>query len=119
MHNGCRGFDQNIPAFLFITSPTWAFCEINERNQGYIDCGLFSMSLSLFLQYYGINTCFLNWAVNPFKDELLRKKLNIPADERGICIIAIGYAAENAKIAQSYRLNPDEFFRVIDDVSLK
>jgi nitroreductase len=103
--NGNRGFGEKSQYLLVITSDLSIFHGVEERNQCYIDSGLFAMTLMHALVYKNIASCPLNWCVNHTKDKNLRKKsgLKISKDENIIMIIAIGSYPKEFKVAISTR----------------
>ena len=52
-----------------------------ERNQGWIDGGMFAMSLIYAFHALGIGTCCLNWAVDSRTDRTLRSVVSMPDHE--------------------------------------
>lgn len=61
--NGNRGFGDQASTVLIVTSNLEHFASIGERYQGWIDGGMFSMSLVYGLHSLGLGTCCLNWSV--------------------------------------------------------
>ena len=56
---GNTGFQQEVPNYLVVTADVSAFYDTFERNQVYVEAGLFSMALVEALHYYGIGSCIL------------------------------------------------------------
>lgn len=105
---GNTGFENEVPAYLVITSDMSAFYDAFERNQIYVDGGIFSMALVEALHYYGIASCILQ--NGEFRERNLEfKKIcgNIPENEKIILFIAIGYYKENVVYATSHRKRLD------------
>ena len=96
------------PTLLIVTSDTNAFLDITERNQPYIDGGIFSMSLLLALEYYGLPACPLNAMFDKRRDIKIRGILNMKHSELMIMFIAVGNFNKSPKVAKSFRLTPDE-----------
>jgi nitroreductase len=101
--NGNRGFGDQASKVLIVTSNLEYFTSIGERNQGWIDGGMFSMSLVYALHSLGLGTCCLNWSVEYKKDKLLKLVADIPDAELIIMMIAVGHLPKDLKIAQSPR----------------
>lgn len=104
---GFRGY-KAPPKLLLITSDLSAFVFSVERNQAFIDGGLFMMSLLLGLEYVGLGACCLNTAMNTEQDAAVRKILNLPDNEVLISFIAIGHYDPDLLVARSKRLSVDE-----------
>ncbi len=103
LQNGNSGIE-NIQSVLVVCSTLTSFFDSNERNQPYIDGGIFLMSLLNSLHYKNIASCTLNWAVHKSQDNKLRKLLNIDNSRVVISFIGIGsYNKEEIKIASSYK----------------
>ena len=56
---GNTGFDKDVKNYLVITADVSAFYDTFERNQIYVEAGLFTMALVEALHYYGIGSCVL------------------------------------------------------------
>lgn len=106
--NGNRGFGKQVSKVLIVTSNLEHFTSIGERNQGWIDGGMFSMSLVYALHSLGLGTCCLNWSVDYQRDKTLKQAADIPDTELIMMMIAVGHLPENLKIAQSPRKPLDE-----------
>lgn len=104
IQGGNRGFSHEIPLTLIVTCKLGVFRGARERNQGWIDGGLFSMSLLYALTYVGLGTCPLNWSATAKQDMRLRSTLDLPADENVIMLIAVGQWKDEFQVASSARL---------------
>ncbi|MFZ5595218.1 MAG: nitroreductase family protein [Pseudomonadota bacterium] len=103
LQNGNRGFGHTIPLLLVITAKSNCFFDASERHEPYVDAGLFAMSLLFALQAQGLSSCCLNWCAEPSVDADAHTRGGIPAEERIIMFIAVGYAADDAKVPRSPR----------------
>lgn len=103
LQNGNRGFGQTIPTLLVLTAETTGFFDASERNQPYVDGGLFAMSLLYALHAQGVASCCLNWCVSPSEDRVAHYRGSIPDSEIIVMYIAIGYAADDALVPRSPR----------------
>ncbi|CAM8667756.1 Nitro_FMN_reductase domain containing protein [Comamonadaceae bacterium] len=101
--NGNAGFGHLAPLLLVVTANADHFFGAIERNQPYIDGGLFTMSLLYALQVQGLATCCLNWCVTPKTDIAAHKLLDIPKSQKIIMYIAVGYAQKQTKVPRSHR----------------
>lgn len=105
---GNRGFGDKIPALLIVTGDLNTFQGFQERNQVYVDGGLFSMNLIHSLFYYNLGTCPLNWSSHYDKDIEIRKFVPIPPNESIILLLAVGYLPDTIKITASIRKSVDD-----------
>ncbi|MBV6623396.1 MAG: nitroreductase family protein [Rivularia sp. (in: Bacteria)] len=103
--NGNRGFGDKASNVLVVTSNLEHFFSISERNQCWIDGGMFSMSLIYALHSLGLGSCCLNWSVEYEVDCAFKNAVDIDDSESIIMMIAVGHLPENLKVAQSNRKN--------------
>jgi len=106
---GNSGFGQQAKSALVITVDRECFFTAGERNQCWIDGGLFSMSLVYALHSLGLGTCCLNWSVTKERDKLLRSVIDIKESEAVIMMVAVGHLKENFKVAMSARKSLEHF----------
>jgi nitroreductase len=111
--NGNLGFRHDIDKVLIITSDLSAFVSAGERNQCWIDGGLFAMSLIYGMHSLGLGTCCLNWSVEKEQDQRLRRAIDIPEHEAVIMMIAVGHLPEQLEVAASPRKPTDEVMRIL------
>lgn len=100
---GSRGFNHQINKLLVVTNRLTAFYGTGERNQCWIDGGLFAMSLVLGLHAHGLGTCCLNWSKSVPPDRAMRKLLKLPPPEVIIMLVAVGHLPANLDVARSIR----------------
>ncbi|HNS44904.1 MAG TPA: nitroreductase family protein [Alphaproteobacteria bacterium] len=108
LQNGNRGFGDQVGGVLLITVDLQSFLSANERYQGWIDGGMFSMSLALALHAQGLGTCCLNWSAAAETDRKLRKLINLPDNELVIMMMAVGHMQDEFKVATSPRIGVDD-----------
>ncbi|RCJ14711.1 nitroreductase [Nostoc sp. ATCC 43529] len=101
--SGNRGFGDQASKVLIVVSDLENFTLIGERNQCWIDGGMYAMSLVYALHSLGLATCCLNWSVEHSVDKALKKSTNIKDSESIIMMIAIGHLPEELRVAQSPR----------------
>lgn len=101
LQNGNRGFGSTVPGLLIVTERRSAFVGPGERNQRWVDGGLFGMTLVWTLHAFGIATCFLNWSQTNRQSDRLRGAVGIPQDEDIIVMIALGYPSVDHRVARS------------------
>ncbi|WP_239992742.1 nitroreductase family protein [Photobacterium phosphoreum] len=108
-----NGYTENITQLLILTVDRNYFYSIGERNQLYVDGGMFLMNLLYSLHYYKIATCPANWGKTVKEEMKLDKIIDIPDSEKIICIIAIGIAEDTFKVTLSKRRDLEEVYRII------
>lgn len=109
LQNGNRGFGHTAPVLLVICAEASCFFDASERNEPYVDGGLFAMALLLALQARGLSSCCLNWCVEPAEDDAAHRLASLPPSERIVMFMVVGYAASDALVPRSPR-------RPLDDV---
>lgn len=106
-HHGNGGFGHRLGAVLIVTSDLRGFDMIGERNQPWIDGGLFAMSLVYALHAAGLGTCMMNWSEDFQHDQVFRKEFNIPDNEVIITFIGVGHIPDVIEVAASPSPEPD------------
>jgi hypothetical protein len=79
--NGAGGFGDEAAAVFVITSELACFSQAAERNQGFIDGGIFAMTFALGMHALGYGSCFINWSATARRDRLLHRALGIRQSE--------------------------------------
>jgi len=100
---GSQGFNHQVNKLLVVTNRLTAFYGMGERNQCWIDGGMFAMSLVLGLHSKGLGTCCLNWSKSAPPDRAMRRLLKLPASEVIIMLIAVGHIPAKLSVARSLR----------------
>lgn len=100
---GIKGFAQNVDSLLVVTADNQYLTNYTERNQGFIDGGMFAMSLLYALEYKGVACCPLNAALEVENEIKIKEILNIKSCENLIEFIAIGNYPDKFKVAMSVR----------------
>jgi nitroreductase len=108
LQDGNKGFGHQVPTVAVISSDLRSFHGGHERNQGYVDGGLFAMSLTFALHALGLGSCMMNWCVFPKTDRDLRKLINLPDHEIVITLMSVGHLPESYHVARSRRRPLDE-----------
>jgi nitroreductase len=111
LQNGNAGFGNTASHVLVVTVDLRTFVHIGERNQGWIDGGMFAMSLIYALHALGVGTCCLNWSVDHRTDRRLRSVMAVPDHESVIMMLAIGRIPETLPVTASRRRPTDEVLR--------
>lgn len=95
------------PVLLLVTSDIRAFMNNGERNEPFVDGGLFSMSLLYALEAYGLAACPLNAMFSLDQDRRTRELLDIPDYEFPVMYIAVGNFPESVPVCRSTRRLPE------------
>ncbi|MBC9722800.1 MAG: nitroreductase family protein [Lactobacillus sp.] len=93
------------PVLLLVTASNTSFIYLVERNEGFIDGGLFSMSLLYGLEYEGLAACALNAMLTIEKEKEIRRILELPKEENLIMFIAVGNIPQLIKSPKSHRVS--------------
>jgi nitroreductase len=110
--NGNAGFGENASKILIITNRLECFIGAHEKNQCYIDGGMYAMSLIYALHSLGVGTCALNLALNTVENIRLREAANISDSEVMIMMIAVGNIPDKFNVATSYRRDANRVMKI-------
>ena len=113
VQTGNRGFGHTVNMLLLVTSDLNYFDGAGERNEAFVDGGLFSMSLLYALYNVGLGAVSLNWAVEKNKDKMLRKLIDIKKSENVIMYIAVGHLPDKIMVPHSTRKEPDDIITIV------
>lgn len=108
IQGGNRGFGHLTNKLIIITGELGVFNGIAERNQVFIDGGMYAMNLLYSLHFHEIGACILNCSHVPQKDIELRKVSRINESEVLIAMIACGIPPDSFMIAKSERYGLDK-----------
>ncbi|GGW22047.1 nitroreductase family protein [Arenibacter certesii] len=111
IQGGFAGFSDNVKQLLIVTSSRSYFYTLGERNQFYIDGGIYLMNLLYCLHYYKIANCPANWGKTTDSEKRLSKIIQLPPEEKIICLIPIGIATAQFKVPKSQRRERKEIYR--------
>lgn len=106
--NGSKGFSDRIDKLLVVTSDLTSFSGVEERNQAYVDGGIFLMNLLYALHFNKIGAVTLNWAYTPQQDRNLRTLRTIDESECVIAMIGLGCPNSKIKVPKSLRKSIDQ-----------
>ena len=110
---GNRGFGDKINKLLIITSDLNLFQGDKERNQPFVDGGMFAMSLLYAIHSLKIAATPLNWSYDKNQDVGLHALGIIPEHEKVIMFIGVGYPPEFFRVAMSTRRGLEEVVTII------
>ncbi|RAP74003.1 nitroreductase family protein [Paenibacillus montanisoli] len=106
--NGNRGFGHLANKLLIVTNDLRVFEGVHERNQSFIDGGMFAMSLLYGLHYNGLGACPLNWSTTTEVDRKFKKAVGINDSENIMMMISVGHLQDSFKVAVSKRRDIEE-----------
>ncbi len=110
---GTRGFSEKINKLIIVTSDISVFENANERNQAYIDGGIYLMGLLLSLHSVGLGSVALNWSKSKNQDKKFRKVSCINDNEVIIALIGVGCLKDEMSVPKSERSDVDDILTVI------
>lgn len=103
LQDGAAGFEYSTPALIVCTAQRAGYAGARERNQLWIDGALFAMTLVWVAHAKGLSSCILHWRYGQAKTRTLRRLAGIPESECVVCLIALGYGREGARVTPSAR----------------
>lgn len=116
LQGGANGFLENVPTLFVVTSEITAWGGPQQRNQPYVDGGIFATMLLLALGAHGFFSCPLNLAVDNKRERQIKANGNIPGRERLVVMVAAGHPPAHApKAAQSPRLDVGSIVTIHDE----
>ena len=108
IQKGLKGYSDTVNQLLVVVSDRNYFYTTGERNQFFIDGGLFLMNLLHSLHYYAIAACPAHWGLNHDADQQIMKILKMKGSEKVICLVPIGIPKNNFKTTLSLRRSTNE-----------
>jgi len=103
IQGGNRGFGHLANKLIVISAEVGVFTSVGERNEVFIDGGIYVMNVLYALHYHKIGACILNCSNSIEKDLRLRAICRIKDSEVFIAMISCGIPPPNFKIASSLR----------------
>lgn len=113
VHKGLVGY-RRPPALILLTADNRYLFSSKERNEGFVDGGLFGMSLLLALESLGVASCPLNAMMRSNQEREIRKMLRISDFEFLVMFIAIGAYPERSHGCVSRRMKADDVTTIIN-----
>lgn len=102
VQNGNKGFGEHISSLILITGKLSSFFAY-ERNQVYIDGGMFAMSVVMGLHAQGLGVCCLNTSYAKKQYEAFRNSMEMDIDCVPIMFLAVGNLKDDYSVAISER----------------
>lgn len=103
LQGGNRGFGQLTDKLLIVTSSLNFFYTVGERNETYVDGGIYVMNLLYALHYKQIGACTLNCCFTPSVQRKLYEETGIARQETFVAMIACGVVPAEFQVTGSYR----------------
>lgn len=100
---GNRGFGEQLGGIAVVTSDLAHWETAAERYQGWVDGGMFAMSLAYGLHAEGLGAIMLNWSVTRERDRALRALTGIPDSSLVITMIGFGNLPDRLSVPVSQR----------------
>lgn len=114
IQGGNRGFGHLTNKLIIVTGELGVFNGQGEKNQVFIDGGMYVMNVLYALHYYQIGACILNCSISVEKDKRLRHICKIKESEVFIAMVACGIPPESFMIAASKRYSIDKTNKIIE-----
>lgn len=108
---GFKGYGHLPEVLLAITVSNNTFLSPVERNEAFVDGGLFSMSVLYGLEYESLASVPLNAMMNSKDEKAIRKIIDIEDSEQIIMFIAIGQFKNESYVPKSDRKNHSTFIK--------
>lgn len=90
LQGGGRGFAEAVPTLFVLASEITAWGGPQQRNQPYVDGGIFLTMLLLSLAANGFVSCPMNLAITNRREREIKEVGSIPARDRLIVMVAAG-----------------------------
>lgn len=113
VQGGFNGYTENVNQLLIVTNDRKYYYTVGERNQFYIDGGLYLMNLLYALHYLEIANCPANWGKTKKDEKQLKPIIDFAESEKIICLIPIGEATESFNTTLSKRRPIEETLIII------
>jgi nitroreductase len=114
IQGGNRGFGHLTNKLIVITAELGVFAELSERNQAYIDGGIFAMNVLYGLHSNKVAACIMNCSHTYQKDLKMRTATGIKKSEVFIAMVSCGLPKENFKIALSKRKDLEDYLTILE-----
>lgn len=105
---GTTGFAAQFPMIVVVVGCLDAYEHPRDRHLIYIDGALASMSFMLALETLGLSSCAINWPDVEIRERAMDAELGLPAYERAVMLISVGYADPEGEVPFSEKKSLDE-----------
>ena len=113
LQRGFKGYPRLPEAVLTIAVSNSAFLSPVERNEAFVDGGLFAMSVIYGLEYEGLAAVTLNAMMNSKDEKDIRNLINVDESEQVILFIAVGQFKDTVVVPVSDRKIAESFTKII------
>lgn len=111
IQGGARGFGHLASMLLVVVGELQDTLSIGERNDVYLNGGIFLMNLCYSLHFYKIAHCLLNWSKSDEEDKLLRSLLPISDSKVVLAVVSCGIPPNEFRYCNSPRKDVTEFIK--------
>ncbi len=108
IQDGFNGYTGNVRQLIILTNDRRYYYTTGERNQLFIDGGIYLLNLLYALHYFHVANCPANWAKTTKEELPIYDVLDLPKSEKIICLIPIGVSTEEFRTTLSKRRTVDE-----------
>lgn len=110
---GLNNFGSDMSGLIIICSNLTSLLSLNERNEGFTNCGMFAMSLLLALENQNIAACALNASLSVISHDKIRDILHLSKSSKIVMFIAVGSFPTTYKVCKSNRKSVHEILKII------
>lgn len=103
VQGGANGFADQLSGLAIITTNLRSYWNDTQRNQAWVDGGLFAMNFILGLHAQGLGSVSLNWSKGPTTDQELRRVTGIRQEEAVVMLVGFGHLRTEYRVASSPR----------------
>lgn len=115
LQRGFKGYPKLPEVILAITVSNNTFLSPVERNEAFVDGGLFAMSIIYGLEYEGLAAVTLNAMMNSKDEKNIRQLINIAESEQIILFVAVGSFKEETVVPISNRKPTSEIIKIVGE----
>lgn len=117
LQGGNRGFGHLAHNLIFITTDLRCYFGPNELTVGWVDGGMFAMTLIFALHHQKIATCALNCSFSVEKERQMRSLTGISKDESFVVMLTCGYPPDTFQYPASKRYDIGDILTIHDHPS--
>jgi nitroreductase len=104
---GAAGFSDQLPAIIVVVGDLSTYPFERDRHLIYIDASLANMQLMLAAETLGLATCPINWPDMEIAEKRIGELIDLPAYERVVMLMAIGYGDPDSGVPYSQKKQHD------------